>query len=71
MSNPDDILTSSDIYAGLGGCSRGHVYNLISRGYLAPPLKLGGINRWFRKDLDACKARLAAERDARQESGAA
>lgn len=40
------LLDTADLRAMLGIKSRGSMYDLIFKGIIPPPFKLGGRNRW-------------------------
>jgi excisionase family DNA binding protein len=55
LSSPDALtvhLLDVRVVAGLLDCSPRHVYRLRDSGRMPPPVKLGGLVRWRRSDID-------------------
>ena len=43
---PDDPLIDMKYFARAGGFSLSHGYNLLKRGEIAPPIRIGRSSRW-------------------------
>lgn len=52
MNTESALLTVEEVSTMLN-CSTRHVYRLADGGRMPRPVKLGNLNRWSRKDLEA------------------
>ena len=61
---PDkDLLTDREAAAALD-CSRSTLWRWAGNGTVPKPIKIGGLTRWRRTDLDAAISDAAAQREA-------
>jgi excisionase family DNA binding protein len=51
IENEPLVLSVNDV-AKLLACSSRHIYRLCDGGLMPRPLKLGGLNRWLRSEVD-------------------
>jgi excisionase family DNA binding protein len=58
------VLFSDRDVAELLGCGRSTVWRWVADGVLARPIKVGGLTRWRREDIDAAVERAVREREA-------
>ena len=58
------ILLNDNASAALLGISRATFWRRVNDGTLPRPIKLGGVTRWRRCELDAAIERAAKDRDA-------
>ena len=59
-----ELLTLEQSLAVSGGISKNHFYDMIRRGLMPKPVKLGKqCSRWIKSELVAAIAELAAKRN--------
>lgn len=61
-ATPPQLIRDEEVADRLG-VSRRNVRELVKKGLLAPPVKLGRRTLWTTADVDACIAARIAERD--------
>ena len=60
----DDALLRDTDVAAIMGISRPSLWRWVSAGTVPAPIKIGGVTRWWRSEIDAHLAALTDARDA-------
>lgn len=66
INSPElELLPLEQSLALIGGISKNHFYDLIRRGWMPKPVKLGKqCSRWIKSELQSSIAALASKRTA-------
>jgi predicted DNA-binding transcriptional regulator AlpA len=59
MQNLIDVMAVCEM---LGGINPATAYRWVKRGLLPKPLKVGGLSRWRKEEIEACFARMVEAR---------
>jgi predicted DNA-binding transcriptional regulator AlpA len=59
----DNLLRDTDV-AAMIGVSRATLWRWVSIGQLPNPIKIGGVTRWWKSEIDAYLVSLTDARDA-------
>ena len=60
MTSPEPVYLSVRDVAAHFGCGVSTVWRLVKQGTFPTPVKIGGMTRWRRADIDTFAAQLAA-----------
>ena len=60
MTSPEPVYLSVRDVAAHFGCGVSTVWRLVKQGTFPTPVKIGGMTRWRRADIDAFATQLAA-----------
>ena len=58
----DPLIRDGDA-AGMLGCSKATFWRRVADGTIPRPVKIGGMSRWPKSEIDAVIERAKAERD--------
>jgi predicted DNA-binding transcriptional regulator AlpA len=63
LRGKDDILLRDTDVCGLLGVGRTTLWRWASSGKLPKPIKIGGVTRWWKSEIDGCLANFTDARD--------
>lgn len=64
IHTPTDPLFSDRDAAAMLGCGRSTLWRWAAEGVLPKPIKIGGMSRWRKSDIEAVIAKAEAQREA-------